>query len=63
MSPERFVKGESERTLYLHALVSIEWHSHPKSANAAASKDDRKALTLLSDQSHAVLTRTSAPLR
>jgi proteasome lid subunit RPN8/RPN11 len=26
-----------------------EWHSHPKGANAAASKDDRKALTLLSE--------------
>lgn len=25
-----------------------EWHSHPKGASAAASKDDRKALTLLS---------------
>ncbi len=26
-----------------------EWHSHPKGANAAASKDDRKALKLLSE--------------
>ena len=26
-----------------------EWHSHPKGANAAASKDDRKVLTLLSE--------------